>query len=1196
MTVALTRQKLEAERRRTEDLQRDAADPAVSAWVSANAGTGKTHVLTMRVLRLLVEGTPPDRILCLTYTKAAAAEMSQRVFQRLSGWVTVPDAALDAALSQLLGRAPIDDERHRARQLFAQAIETPGGLKVQTIHAFCERLLQRFPLEAGIPPHFAILDEQACRDLQREAIDDLLTVATRDRNSDIGRALGKIVAYAADDRFDELLRDALIRRDWLEAAGRMDLGAGPPFAAAEALYRRAFGVAPSVTLDEISTRIAQLLSQDHWLRARGVLASGSANDVKSAERAAVVIDARTPQQRADAVCAFFLTSENGPRKSLMTNGLAAEHSDVLAYLTRAQDALVPLQTERGHLLVIEATMALLRLGDGVMQRYADLKARRAALDFDDLIRKTANLLGHHASAEWVLFKLDGGLDHILVDEAQDTSPIQWDVIEALATEFFAGTGAREGSVRTLFAVGDEKQSIYGFQGARPELFARLGRTVATAAQNAGLTWRHVPLTLSFRSVAPILAAVDAVFADRSRTRGITADDTAVEHVAMRLGHAGLVEIWDTEKSDDVEPADVWTPLDDKPPSSPIARLARRIADTIRHWLDSGETLASANRPIRPSDILILVRKRRPFAEAMVAELKARGIPVAGADRIRLADQIATQDLMAVGDFILLPEDDLVLATLLKSPFFDLDDDDLMIIAPKRKGSLWSALLAAAETQPRFRAAADTLKRWRARADYVPPFEFYAEILNSEHGRKRLLERLGAEAAEPIDEFVDLALEYDDGAPPSLQGFLTWLRQSDVVIKRDMEHGRGEVRVMTVHGAKGLEAPIVFLPDTCTTRSGERPGGLLALPDMERPERTPEPFCWPVKGTARMSGVRNARQAAGQRETEERNRLLYVALTRPRDRLYVAGFEGSSGRDDGCWYDLIADALTPVMTQVRDRQGLPVRRLSAAQDAPHESTKDAISADPDPLPLPEWAHKPARPERDLAIPFAPSRLAPLETDAEGDPVDTPSKPRTASEQRAPGPVAMADGHRFARGLLTHGLLQYLPALDRRGWEAAAQRFVGVRGAGLPQRTRDSIVAETLAVLTDPAFAALFGPDSRAEVPIVAEIACPGEKERKLRLTGQIDRLVRVGNDILIVDYKTNRPPPRRVEDVAEAYTLQLAAYRLAVRQVFGGAFVRAALLWTDGPRIMEVPADVLDNAEKRVFTVDRASLDARGTGT
>ncbi len=1196
MDVPLTPQSLETERKRTSQMQRDAADPAVSAWVSANAGTGKTHVLTMRVLRLLIEGTSPDRILCLTYTKAAAAEMSQRVFQRLSGWVTIADAALDAALSQLLGRAPVDAERQRARQLFAQAIETPGGLKVQTIHAFCERLLQRFPLEAGIPPHFAILDEQACRELQREAIDDLLTQATRNRTSEIGRALNKIVAYAADDRFDELLRDALIRRDWLEDASRFEAGDGPIFSGVETLYRRAFGVSPDVSLEDIETRIVQLLSEEHWRTARGVLAAGSTRDLEGADRAAAVLDARTPQQRADAVCNFFITSENGPRKSLMTKGITAERGDVLAYLSRAQDAVIPLSAERGHLRVIEATMALLRLGDAVMQRYTNLKARRAALDFDDLIRKTANLLGDHASAEWVLFKLDGGLDHILVDEAQDTSPVQWDVIEALANEFFAGAGAREGAVRTLFAVGDEKQSIYGFQGARPELFARLGRTFASAAGNAGLAWRHVPLTLSFRSVAPVLAAVDAVFADRNRTRGITADDVNVKHVAMRHGHAGLVEIWETEKSDDMQPADVWTPLDDKPSGSPVVRLARRIADTIEHWLDTDEALVSANRPIRPSDILILVRKRRPFAEAMVAELKARGIPVAGADRIRLADQIATQDLMAVGDFVLLPEDDLVLATLLKSPFFDLDDDDLIAIAPNRKGSLWSAMLAAAETQPRFRDAADTLKRWRARADYAPPFEFYAELLNSEHGRMRLLERLGAEAAEPIDEFLDLALKFDDGAPPSLQGFLDWLRRSEVVIKRDMEHGRGEVRVMTVHGAKGLEAPIVFLPDTCTTRSGERPGGLVALPDVERPARMAEPFCWPVKGTARVSGVRNARHAAGQRETEERNRLLYVALTRARDRLYVAGFEGANGRAEGCWYDLIADALAPVTVEARDRQGLPVRRLAAPQDAPHESTQDAVSGDPDPQPLPKWAHKPARPERDLAIPFAPSRLAPLETDAEGDPVDTPGNPRQASEPRAPGPVAMADGHRFARGLLTHGLLQYLPALDRRGWKGAAERFVAIRGAGLPQRTRESIVTETLAVLTDPAFAALFGSESRAEVPIVAEIACPGEKDRKLRLTGQIDRLVRVGKEILIVDYKTNRPPPRRVQDVSEAYTLQLAAYRLAVRQAFAGAPVRAALLWTDGPRIMEIPADVLDNAEKRVFTVDRASLDARGGDT
>ena len=388
---------------------------------------------------------------------------------------------------------------------------------------------------------------------------------------------------------------------------------------------------------------------------------------------------------------------------------------------------------------------------------------------------------------------------------------------------------------------------------------RLGHAFAKAAQDAGLEWRHVPLTLSFRSVAPVLAVVDAVFADRNRTRGITAGDDPVKHVAMRPGQAGLVEIWKTEKSDDVQPADVWTPLDETVELAHCAACTR-ASPTPSSMARQGRNPRVRSTPHPPSDILILVRKRRPFAEAMVAELKARGIPVAGADRIRLADQIAAQDLMAVGDFILLPEDDLVLATCSRAPS---SISTTTISSPSRPTArarcgrrCWPR-----RRPPRFRDAAETLKRWRARADYAPPFEFYAELSNSDHGRKRLLERLGAEAAEPIDEFLDLALKFDDGAPPSLQGFLDWLRRSEVVIKRDMEHGRGEVRVMTVHGAKGLEAPIVFLPDTCSTRSGERPGGLVVLPSAERPERMTEPFSGPSKVRGRGASARKARHAA-----------------------------------------------------------------------------------------------------------------------------------------------------------------------------------------------------------------------------------------------------------------------------------------------------------------------------------------------
>jgi ATP-dependent helicase/nuclease subunit A len=1175
-----------AETRRSQSI---AADPALSAWVSANAGTGKTHVLTMRVLRLLLADTPPERILALTYTKAAAAEMSKRVFERLAEWVTTADDTLGVKLKELLGRSPTPAEMQRARQLFAIAIETPGGLKVQTIHAFCERLLQRFPLEAGVPAGFAILDEQERNALLKDAVDAVLTEATAEPDTPLAKALKCAVGFAIEGDFDALLGEALRERDWLKAAVRLDDASDDAFSGADTIYRGVLGLASSTSLERVSTEIDGLLDKAALTRLRDVLASGTANDVKTAERLAKVMRAGGTAGRIDALADLFLTSSGDARKAMMTKPLAADHPDAETLLCRARDRFMALHRERCKLVLLDASLALLRLANAVMQRYGEAKARRAALDFDDLILKASQLLGSSVAVEWVLYKLDGGLDHILVDEAQDTSPVQWQVIRSLAEEFFSGTGARD-VTRTLFAVGDEKQSIYGFQGAAPHMFAEVGGAFAQQAGRAGLPWRRVPLTLSFRSVAPLLQAVDRIFADATRTPGLTASAGKVEHAAHRAGHAGLIEIWPTEKPQTLEQQEPWSPLADADVSSPIARLATRIADEIQGWLKTKEMLPSEGRPIRASDILILVRKRAPFAPAMVSALKLRGIKVAGADRLRLTEQLAVQDLMALGDFICLPDDDLSLAAVLKSPLLGFDDDDLLALAPGRKGSLWQQLLLAAGKNARFREAAETLRRWRARAEQIPPFEFYAALLDAESGRARMLKRLGSEAADPIDEFLNLALAYDDGAPPTLQGFLGWLREANPEIKRDMEQGRDEVRVMTAHGAKGLEAPIVFLPDTCSTRSGRRPGGLLRLEDAARPSGVPPPFLWPVKGMSRTDAVQSARRAAERAEAEERNRLLYVAFTRARDRLYVAGFESSQAPPPDCWYNLIREGLDGVLAEVAKPDGRVVWRLEERQTAKPETARRSGAAPAGAAPLPDWAKRKAAPEPLLTIPLVPSRLAPLETDAEGEPVDAPRRRRYA-DPPATGPTALADESRFLRGTLIHALLEHLPTRPQANWTAAAEAFVAGRGGKLARAARKGIVTETLAVLRDARFAALFGSESRAEVALAAEIPRPDGNGPALRLNGKIDRLALDGDSVLIVDYKTNRPPPDAPERVADAYLLQLAAYRLCIGRIFPGRRVRAAILWTDGPRIMEIPPAALDAFEQRLWQLDPASLDA-----
>ncbi len=1185
---------LELMRVRTGELQSEASNPAGSAWVSANAGTGKTHVLTMRVLRLLLAGTAPERILALTYTKAAAAEMSKRVFDRLAHWVTADDAKLSQELADLTGHQPSADEIRFGRRLFAVAIETPGGLKVQTIHAFCERLLQRFSLEAGVPPGFVILDDQEKSRLLSEAVDKVLSAATAPDNkaSPLAAALQCVVRFATEQSFEDLINEALNHRDWLDRSGSNgDIDAD--LADAESAYRTALGLSRHDRAEDIEAQIPRVISREDLQRAKNILEGGKKTDLDRAEAIGRALRATTSWGMREALCDLFLTKDMEPRASLMTKALADANGALSERLLAAQANFARLMQRLASAHVFDASVSLLRIAGCVMAHYRHAKEQRAALDFDDLVQKASHLLQRSNAVEWVLYKLDGGLDHILVDEAQDTAPLQWQVVRALAHEFFAGEGAGDGKVRTLFAVGDEKQSIYGFQGAAPHMFRQTGDQFGFRAEASGMRWGAIKLSLSFRTVAPLLQAVDGVFGDPERTAGL--GDTSVEHIAHRDGQAGLVEVWPLEVPDTAKDESLpWEPLASSNGGNPAARLAGRIADTIRGWLDNGEMLESQGRPVRAGDIIILVRKRAPFAPVMVSALKARGIPVAGSDRLLITDQIAVMDLSALCQVMVLPDDDLSLAALLKSPLFDFDDDDLLVFAPRREGSLWQALQQAAGSVPKFAEAVQRLTRWRVLSRQLAPYEFLAALLDGEGQRARMLARLGPDAADAIDELLNLALAYGEHSPPTLQGFLISLGEGHHEIKRDMEQGRDEVRVMTVHGAKGLEAPIVFLPDTCHASGGRASGTLLK---MAGPHADGEvvPFLWPVKGSSKVAAIESARRELEVREREERNRLLYVALTRPRDRLYIAGFQQSRKPASDCWYNLVRAGLEGVASEEATADGRSLLVMRSPQVKPVVEREKKAAAAFEAGPLPEWAKRPAPVEPVLTMPLSPSRLAPLEMEA-GEATRRPrGDERTGRKPKEPAilpPSILADEARFLRGTLTHALLEHLPTLPAGRQKAAADAFLLGQAPKLSKAARDGIVTETLAILRDPAFAALFGPESRAEVALSAEIQRPGGgKGPALRLAGKIDRLVRQGDSVLIVDFKTNRPPPRDAEDVAEAYLLQLAAYRLAVQSIFPRCSIRCAILWTDGPRIMEIASATLDAQQARLWELDPGVLDA-----
>ncbi|WP_138380876.1 double-strand break repair helicase AddA [Luteithermobacter gelatinilyticus] len=1129
--------------------QTRAADPNASAWVGASAGTGKTFVLTNRVLRLMLSGTPPERLLCLTFTKAAAAEMANRLNDRLAEWAVCDEALLLHQLADLLGGLPDEQTCAKARKLFAEVLDVPGGLKIQTIHSFCQSMLGRFPLEARIAPHFEVIDELTARDYLKQARDVVLGEARAEANPELAEALGHISRRMTEQTFAELIGELVGERGRLERL----MGRFRTVNRAILVLRRFLGLSPTESRkDIIAAACDNLAFNEVGLRlVMAALLEGTKTDRARGEAIARWLS--DPKGRPDFLVTYmgqFLKQDGEILARLITKKPAEAFPQAETILEAEAERLRLLSQKLRLVEMLENSEALLTIGAAFIGAYRDSKRRHAVLDYDDLILTVTRLLGRADVADWVLFKLDGGIDHILIDEAQDTNPEQWQVIRTLANEFFVGEGARD-IPRTIFAVGDVKQSIYSFQRAEPREFVASRQHFAERAAAARLGFHEVSLDLSFRSTQAVLTVVDEVFRASERRLALAFSEAEIAHIAHRTGEAGLVELWPTEQPREVSAPEDWAPpVIQEPSLSAEMRLATRIADKIQDWLDTGEILEARNRPITPGDILILVRHRSKFDDYLIRALKLRGIPVAGQDKMKLLEQLAVMDLMAVGNFVLLPEDDLTLAVVLKSPFVGFSEDDLYALCRgKAPGeSLWASLLRRREEKPVFADAAAWLVQLTNAADFAPPFEFYSYLLGPLDGRERLLARLGEEAIDPMDEFLTLAMSYEQNNIPALQGFLSWLESGRLEIKRDMEQGKGEVRIMTVHGAKGLQAPVVILPDTC--QRPKKGSKILWVETADGPM-----MLWPGGAKNELGPARTARDRINQVRDEEYLRLLYVALTRAEDRLYVTGWEGRNGREAGCWYSLIEGAMQTLegVVETEGWNDQPLRRYECAQTKAETPPPPAAAQERPVEPLPVWARTPPRAE-----PVPPRPLSPSRPDEEEPAVQSPLRAAARREQ---------DQRRFHRGRLLHRLLEILPELAADKRMAAARRFLSQPAHDLPPEEQDRILNEVRTILEHKEFAPLYGPGSRAEVPLVGVIGTTP-------VSGQVDRLVITERDIMIVDYKTNRPPPADVTQVPMVYLKQMAAYRRILADLYPDRRVRCALLWTDEARLMELPEERL----------------------
>lgn len=1156
----------------TTAAQSVAANPHISIWASANAGAGKTKVLIDRIARLLLAGSQPGRVLAVTYTKAAAAEMQTRLYDKLGSWTIASDEKLRAALTDLNPQLDLElpGTLSRARALFARALETPGGLKIQTIHAFCQTILQRFPLEAGVPPGFAILDDPTRDSLSQAAFE----IAARKAPN----AFLEVAAHTSQSGDKDAVKSAITNRDNLALMRAAESPAMDRIA-------QALGLHPTDTPDAIEARALARLDLKALGEAAGALDSSSTNDKKLAE---AIRKALASRSWPDFVSLVWTQKGQARSKQIYTKGMG-NNAAVVA-------ALGPYDEWPSHFCCsVEATendirachmmrrsAALSQAALVYSREWARAKRSMGALDFDDLVSATSTLLrASEGSAQWVLYKLDAGIEHILIDEAQDTSPDQWDLLAPL---FAALENEERDTPRTRFVVGDEKQSIFSFQGARPERFQEERAAFVTGGQLHHDKREALTFELSFRTGQTILNAVDAVWSicalGHEPPLNLTSETNppferkyafATHHSAYRSGQTGSVEMWPlvrTQPDKGALPVPAWDhPQNVEHEDSARNRLADQIAVELKQRLADGFCIwdKGVTRPMLPGDVMVLVRKRGPFFHQLIRRLKFHKVPVAGADRIKLVEDPAIQDLIALGRFALLPEDDFNTACVLKGALCGLihEDTHLFPLAWDRgSSSLWQRLIDS--PNPEHVAARAFLTRVLARAGQVPPYEFFASLLElplpgqASTGWHALIERLGREVREPVEAFLSRALDHGKTTAPTLQAFLSQMETDAADVKREMDQDGLGVRIMTVHGAKGLEAPMVILPDT--TSKGQSGQSNIQF------NAAAAAFFWSPFTGQDTPEFKIGREAIEEQEKQEAARLLYVAMTRAKDVLILCGHESGNAKDglpSDCWFKTLEQGVTllgPSQTIARDTFSYQV------WGAHPPKSEAALPAIPKVLlPMPAWINGPPPGETPGPRRVAPSALAPEGTDPP-----------------ALSPLAPDARKRFLRGRLIHELLQRLPDLPAAKWQSAAQNRLA-READLDAHARDAIVKETLGVLNDPKFARLFGEGSRAEAAIVGR--GPGLPDDMV-VNGSVDRLVVTQTEVLVLDFKTNRPPPLHVDDVAQVYLNQMAAYRALLQANWPDKAVRCALLWTDGPRLMELPDAILDQALHEIATLPR----------
>lgn len=1109
------------------DSQREASNPFISAWVEASAGTGKTQVLSDRVLRLLLNDADPGRILCLTYTKAAAAEMRNRISERLSNWSVQSNEEVKEKIKDLLGEKNASEKIlseyvEKAKTLFAKLLDTPGGMKIRTIHAFCTEVLRRFPLEAGISPYFEVMLDREVAEALKNIQDEILR-ESRYSDSEESRALIYLTENIKEASFPVVMND--ITENHAKIARSINKFGG--FEGMLAEMRKRTGIAEDDTREKIEAEAMKQIDKSELKADIEALKHGCPTSKRTAELLEqILLKGCLPEDYNEYFRCFFGVNGDVFADGTLACKKAAEYdSDLLTRRKNEAERLQQVKNKCKRLRVYNSSKAFLTIAQSINNKYEEYKSTRSRLDFADLVNKVCNLLSNPTEADWVLYKLDGGIDHILLDEAQDTSPQQWNIIKALSEEFF---NMEPEINRTVFVVGDRKQSIYSFQGADLQQFDKMAKYFKT---HGGANFKNVDMKYSFRSAPAVLESVNTVFANEDAAKGVISPDTPVDHIAIRAGEFGKVEVWPVLVSEDkggVTPEDKRKPpVEMRRKPSILTELSLRIVEEIKRMMIESE---KTDRPLHYKDFMVLVRRRNNFVNEFIRACKKKHVNIAGADKMVLSAQIAVQDLISLGKFLLLPSDDLSLAEVLKSPLFGLTDADLENLCCERgKSSLWSSLAASEQ----YHDAHEELTNLIGMLDFIRPFELFNHVLVNMGGRRKFLQRMGVEAEDAIDEFMNLTLAYERTQTPSLQGFITWFERDETAISREGENDELDaVRLMTVHHSKGLQARVVFLPDTVQLPSNNNEQKLL----IDGEGLAYYPLC----SNDYDDMFKKINEENGISQLEEYRRQLYVALTRAEDRLIICGYEGKRPAKGRSWMDICKDTMGNKYEA--DKNNVITHETPEFKKTEVKKKYFVPPLIEDPA---DWISVPAEKESPMAKPY------------------TPSKPESEEEEKEPDSVSPLENgaNYYRRGSLIHKILQFLPA-DSSDKAQIIDEYMKRNVADFSDEEKKQIKEEILNLLIDKEYEMIFGADSRAEVPVF------GAVDGKI-ISGQIDRLVIQKDKITIVDFKTNRPAGKTLAETPEVYKKQLKTYEALIRKIYPDRNVESYILWTNEARLMRV---------------------------